>query len=146
MDNNWTLVPEQVTQATATPLRREPTISCLLLVSLISKLHPAIFINKLFLSHNIKAICPANSASTCANRDSALPFKDEVFPVNLLALHQSCDTPRFFGVASDRVRSSAPAPIIQLFLEPLNGIDIKITNDNLESFSRLCSEFGFCVG
>jgi hypothetical protein len=74
-----------------------------------------------------------------------LIFDEEAFQVSLLSLRQSCDAPGLFSVASYRVRSSAPAPIIRLFLEALNGIDIKFMNENVLYFSQLCSEFGFWV-
>jgi hypothetical protein len=32
-----------------------------------------------------------------------------------------------------------------LFLEALNGIDIRITNENMLNFSQLCSEFRFLL-
>jgi hypothetical protein len=70
-------------------------------------------------------------------------FDEGTFKVNLLSLRQSCDAPALLGASSYHVKSSVPASILELFIEALNGTDIKITNEIVLYFSQLCSEFGF---
>jgi hypothetical protein len=41
------------------------------------------------------------------------------------------------------VRSSAPASIVQSFIEASNGTDIKVTTENVLHFLQLSSGFGF---
>jgi hypothetical protein len=72
-----------------------------------------------------------------------LIFGEERFEVSLLSLCQSCDAPALIGVSSYRVKSSVPASIFQLFIEALNGTNIKITNEHVLSLSQLCYGFGF---
>jgi hypothetical protein len=60
-----------------------------------------------------------------------LIFQNGTFEVNLLSLRQSCDASGLFGVTSYSARLSASASIIQLFVETLNGADIKITNESV---------------